>query len=55
MLHEGSALGITWRFLTFLGGLLPALLMVTGLIMWLRNGQRRTRGVASHVPATSGD
>ena len=54
MLHEGSAFGITWRLLAFLGGLLPALMMVTGLTMWLRR-HRRPRGVASPVAAASGD
>jgi uncharacterized iron-regulated membrane protein len=56
MLHEGSALGIVWRFLTFLGGMLPALLMVTGLIIWLRKrAQRHSRAVAGRLPAASGD
>jgi uncharacterized iron-regulated membrane protein len=54
MLHEGSAFGVTWRFLVFLGGLLPALMMVTGLTMWLRR-HRRSGGVASPVAAASGD
>jgi uncharacterized iron-regulated membrane protein len=51
MLHEGSALGFPWRFATFLGGLLPALLMVTGLIMWLR--KRAVRARRSVLPQTS--
>lgn len=55
MLHEGSALGSTWRLLVFLGGLLPAVMMVTGLIMWLRRHKRREQGVASPVAAVSGD
>jgi uncharacterized iron-regulated membrane protein len=56
MLHEGSALGIVWRFLTFLGGMLPALLMVTGLIIWLRKRRlRRSRTVAATYSAVSGD
>ncbi len=41
MLHEGSALGFPWRFATFMGGMLPLLLMTTGLIMWLRKRTRR--------------
>ncbi len=55
MLHEGSAFGITWRLLAFLGGLLPALLMVTGLIMWLRRHKRRERGAASPARAAAAD
>ncbi len=41
ILHEGSAFGVPGRFVTFLGGLLPPLLMVTGLMMWLRKRRRR--------------
>jgi uncharacterized iron-regulated membrane protein len=55
MLHEGSAPGVVWRFLAFLGGMLPALLMLTGLFMWLRKRQRRARGVDATLAATSGD
>ena len=55
MLHEGSAFGVTWRFLVFLGGLLPALMMVTGLTMWLRRHKRRERGAASPARAAAGD
>ncbi len=54
MLHEGSAFGTFWRFLVFLGGLLPALMMITGLMMWLRRHRRPSRA-ASPVAATSGD
>jgi uncharacterized iron-regulated membrane protein len=43
ILHEGSAFGVAGRIVTLLGGLLPPVLMVTGLFMWLR--QRRTRRV----------
>jgi len=41
ILHEGSAFGVPVRIVTSLGGLLPPVLMVTGLLMWLR--QRRAR------------
>jgi uncharacterized iron-regulated membrane protein len=37
ILHEGGAFGGTGRFVVFLGGLLPPLFVVTGLIMWLRS------------------
>jgi uncharacterized iron-regulated membrane protein len=40
ILHEGGAFGGAGRFVTFLGGLLPGLLMATGLTMWLRNRRR---------------
>ncbi|MEO8346800.1 MAG: PepSY-associated TM helix domain-containing protein [Betaproteobacteria bacterium] len=51
MLHEGSVLGFAWRFAVFLGGLLPALLMTTGLIIWLRKPSVRTRRAI--LPQTS--
>ena len=45
MLHEGSAFGSVWRVLVFLGGLMPALMMVTGLMMWLRRHRIPSRTV----------
>jgi uncharacterized iron-regulated membrane protein len=55
MLHEGSAFGVLWRFVVFLGGLLPPLLMITGLIIWLRGRRRPAPPVAAPVPASSSD
>ena len=43
--HDGS-LGAGWRFLVFLSGLVPALFVVTGIIMWWKKRQR-------HVPMTT--
>ena len=43
--HDGT-LGFVWRFLVFLSGLVPALFIVTGLIMWWKKRQR-------HVPMTA--
>ncbi len=40
--HQGS-LGLVWKFLVFLSGLVPSLFLVTGLVMWLKKRQR-------HVP-----
>jgi len=34
--HDGSDMGLLWQILIFLGGLLPAALAVTGVIMWWR-------------------
>jgi uncharacterized iron-regulated membrane protein len=42
--HDGT-LGFAWRFLVFLSGLVPALFIVTGAIMWWKKRQR-------HVPMT---
>ena len=43
-LHDGTAMGILWQMIIFLGGLAPAILGVTGIIMWLR-----TRGWRADV------
>jgi uncharacterized iron-regulated membrane protein len=39
--HDGSTLGPVWRFLVFLSGLVPALFVVTGMIMWAKKRKRR--------------
>jgi uncharacterized iron-regulated membrane protein len=36
LLHEGSVLGPVGRALLFIAGLLPALFVITGTLMWLR-------------------
>ena len=40
--HQGS-LGVVWKFLVFLSGLVPTLFVVTGVVMWVGKRQR-------HVP-----
>jgi uncharacterized iron-regulated membrane protein len=40
-IHDGADTGIVWQTVVFLGGALPALFAVTGLMMWLR--RRRAR------------
>ncbi|WP_242184623.1 PepSY-associated TM helix domain-containing protein [Sphingomonas sp. CARO-RG-8B-R24-01] len=35
-LHDGTRMGFAWQLLVFLGGILPAVLAVTGIIMWWR-------------------
>jgi uncharacterized iron-regulated membrane protein len=35
-LHDGTGMGIVWQVIIFVGGVLPAALAVTGIIMWLR-------------------
>jgi uncharacterized iron-regulated membrane protein len=44
--HQGIGLGVVWRFLVFLSGLVPTLFVVTGIIMWLKKRRR-------HVPMTA--
>lgn len=57
-LHEGSHAGAIWRFVVFLSGIIPAVLGVTGILIWLR--QRRQRaliktGAPKSTPAALGD
>ena len=35
-IHDGTGMGPVWQVIIFLGGLLPAALAVTGVIMWWR-------------------
>ena len=35
-IHDGTGMGLAWQIVIFLGGLLPAILAVTGIIMWWR-------------------
>lgn len=41
-IHDGTDMGIVWQVIIFLGGILPAALSITGLIMWWR--ARKWRG-----------
>jgi uncharacterized iron-regulated membrane protein len=36
-LHDGTGMGGVWQAIIFLGGILPAALAITGIIMWLRS------------------
>jgi uncharacterized iron-regulated membrane protein len=42
--HDGDGMGPLWQTIIFIGGILPALLAVTGILMWLRT--RTWRGGA---------
>lgn len=42
-IHDGSGMPLLWQVIIFAGGILPALLAVTGLLMWLRMRRRRVR------------
>jgi len=51
-LHEGSHSGEIWRFVVFLSGIMPAVLGVTGILIWLR--QRRQRAlIKNNTPHTA--
>jgi hypothetical protein len=36
-LHDGTGMGALWQTIIFLGGIVPAILAVTGIVMWLRS------------------
>jgi uncharacterized iron-regulated membrane protein len=48
-LHDGTGMGLAWQLIIFLAGLAPALLGVTGIIMWLRT--RSWRGAVARRKA----
>ena len=35
--HDGTGMGLFWQIVIFIGGIIPAALAVTGLVMWWRN------------------
>src|SRR3546814_4901938 len=35
-IHDGTGMGLLWQVIIFLGGILPAILAVTGIIPWWR-------------------
>ena len=39
-LHQGLGLGAVWKLLVFLSGLVPALFVFTGVVMWLKKRKR---------------
>jgi uncharacterized iron-regulated membrane protein len=51
-IHDGVGLGIVWQSIIFIGGLAPALLAVTGTIMWLRRRARRRALKGKAEPTT---
>jgi len=41
-IHDGTGLGFVWQLILFLGGIIPAILAVTGIIMWWRAREWRS-------------
>ncbi|MDQ8756579.1 PepSY-associated TM helix domain-containing protein [Sphingosinicella sp. LHD-64] len=35
--HDGTGMGVVWQIVIFIGGIIPALLSITGLVMWWRS------------------
>jgi len=54
-IHDGDDMGLVWQIVIFLGGLLPAALAVTGIVMWWRargwKGALRARQKAARAAA----
>ena len=42
-IHDGTGMPLVWQVIIFVGGILPAVLAVTGILMWLRMRRRRQR------------
>jgi len=41
--HDGTGMGLGWQIMIFLGGIIPALLSITGLVIWWRARAPRQR------------
>jgi uncharacterized iron-regulated membrane protein len=53
-IHDGTGMPLAWQIVIFVGGILPAVLAVTGILMWLRMRRRREkhrRGAAAFAEA----
>ena len=40
-LHDGGGMGLIWQVVIFIGGILPAALAFTGVVMWLRKRKQK--------------
>lgn len=56
--HDGTGMGRIWQVVIFIGGIVPALLAITGIMMWLRSrgwraalARRRRAGRLAPQPA----
>jgi uncharacterized iron-regulated membrane protein len=48
-IHDGDGMGFIWQLIIFISGITPAILGITGIIMWLR--MRRIRARAARAGA----
>jgi uncharacterized iron-regulated membrane protein len=49
-IHDGTGMGLVWRWVIFLGGMIPVGLAVTGVIMWWRARGWRAKVAANRRP-----
>ena len=54
-IHDGTGMPVVWQIIIFVGGILPALLAVTGILMWLRMRRRRERHRTSMAALSEAD
>lgn len=52
-LHDGGGMGIVWQIVIFLGGIAPAVLAVTGIIMWWRAREWRSKAASARGGRTA--
>ncbi|MBN9584356.1 MAG: hypothetical protein BGN84_11830 [Afipia sp. 62-7] len=52
-LHEGSHAGPIWQFAVFVTGLMPAVLGITGILIWLRQRRQRALMQAKASPSAA--
>lgn len=45
-IHDGDGMGAVWQIIIFIGGIIPAILAVTGIMMWLNMRRAKARGRA---------
>lgn len=49
--HDGTGMGAVWQVIIFLGGIIPAVLAVTGITMWVNSRKWRKRPAPRLAPA----
>lgn len=49
--HDGTGMGAVWQVVIFLGGIIPAVLAVTGVTMWVGTRRWRRRPARKLAPA----
>ena len=54
-IHDGTGMPVVWQIIIFVGGILPALLAATGILMWLRMRRRRERHRTSMAALSEAD
>ena len=45
--HDGTGMGILWQVIIFIGGIIPAALALTGILMWANMRRRRRRSASA--------